>query len=169
MTWALENFPVWLMLVVLAITQPKLSRFTLIVLLLHALVLMVGGHYTYAKVPAGFWVQDLLNFSRNPYDRLGHFMQGFSPAILLYELLSKKSLLKASKLLPLIVISFCLAFSALYELFEWAAAMTLGQGADEFLGTQGDPWDTQSDMFMALIGASLAVALFQVKKSKIAA
>ena len=124
---------------------------------LHGLILMVGGAYSYARVPAGFVVQEWLGLARNPYDRLGHFAQGFVPAIVLRELLLRWGGLRRGALSTLLVVACCLAVSASYELIEFGAAMALGQGADEFLGTQGDPWDTQWDMLMCLIGAIVAV------------
>jgi putative membrane protein len=157
-TWLLENLPVFALLPVVLVYQPKvrLTRFTLRLLVVHALVLMVGGYYTYAQVPLGFWMQGAFGFSRNHYDRIGHFMQGFVPAIVFRELLLKKSPLVRGKLLTCIVVSICLALSAVWELLEWLSAVVLGQGADAFLGTQGDPWDTQEDMAMALVGALVA-------------
>lgn len=161
-TWFLENAPVFIILPYLFYLHPRIqiTKLTFTVLFVHAIVLIVGGHYSYAEVPAGFWVQEAFGFERNHYDRLGHFMQGFGPAIALRELLLKQSYLKTGKLLSLIVLSMCLAFSALYELIEWWAAVLLGQGADAFLGTQGDVWDTQWDMFLAMIGATVALAAF---------
>ncbi|RYZ52494.1 MAG: DUF2238 domain-containing protein [Proteobacteria bacterium] len=161
-TWAMENAPIFIILPLVIYFQPrlKLSAWTLRFMFLHALVLMLGGYYTYAKVPLGFWIQDLFGLARNHYDRLGHFFQGFVPALVFREILFKKSLLRKSKLLSLVTVSFCLAFSAIYELMEWLAAVIMGQGADAFLGTQGDMWDTQSDMLMALIGAILAMLIF---------
>ncbi|QDO99575.1 DUF2238 domain-containing protein [Ferrovibrio terrae] len=126
---------------------------------LHGLILMLGGAYTYARVPLGFWLQDWLSLERNPYDRIGHLAQGFVPAIVARELLIRVFRIEGRKLIGFLVVCICLAISAVYELIEWAAALSLGQGADEFLGTQGDQWDTQSDMFMALIGALAALAL----------
>ena len=123
---------------------------------LHGLVLMLGGAYTYARVPIGFAVQDWLHLARNPYDRFGHLMQGFVPAIVLRELLIRGGGI-AHRLLAPAVLGFCLAISALYELLEFGAAMALGQGADAFLGTQCDPWDTQWDMLMCLTGAALSL------------
>jgi putative membrane protein len=114
---------------------------------------MVGGHYTYAEVPLGYWMQDCFGFARNNYDKIGHLAQGFIPALLFRELLLRSSPLKQGKLLFTLVVASCLAVSASYELIEWAAAEMMGQGADAFLGTQGYVWDTQSDMLMALIGA----------------
>ena len=123
----------------------------------HALILMLGGHYTYAEVPAGFWVEDALGLARNPYDRLGHFAQGFVPAIVVREVLLRRSPLRPGKWLTLLVLAVCLAISALYELVEWWAALIGGEAADAFLGTQGDQWDTQWDMFVALLGAVTAL------------
>jgi putative membrane protein len=116
-------------------------------------VLMTGGAYTYARVPLGFYLQDWLNLGRNPYDKIGHFFQGFVPALAAREILIRGNYVRGKKMLNFIVICMVLAISATYELIEWASALALGQGAQDFLGTQGDPWDTQSDMFFALIGA----------------
>jgi putative membrane protein len=126
----------------------------------HCCVLMLGGAYTYAHVPMGFWMQDVLGTERNPYDKIGHFMQGFVPALLAREILIRGAFVRGRRMLAFLVVCIVLAVSATYELIEWAAALALGQGADEFLGTQGDPWDTQSDMFLALLGALTALALF---------
>ena len=120
---------------------------------------MLGGHYTYAEVPAGFWLKDALGLARNPYDRLGHFAQGFVPAIVVREVLIRRSPLRPGKWLTFLVLCVCLAISALYELVEWWAALIGGEGADAFLGTQGDQWDTQWDMFVALLGAATALLL----------
>jgi putative membrane protein len=125
----------------------------------HALILMVGGHYTYAEVPLGDRVADALGLTRNPYDRLGHFAQGFVPAIVVRELLIRRSPLRPGKRLVFLVLCVCLAISAAYELFEWWTAVIGGESADAFLGTQGDQWDTQWDLFMALAGAATAQAL----------
>lgn len=118
---------------------------------------MVGGHYTYARVPLGFWLQDALDLARNHYDRIGHFVQGFVPAIIAREILLRRSPLKPGKWLFFLVVTVSLSISASYELVEWAAAVIGGSAADEFLGTQGDVWDTQWDMFMALLGALTAL------------
>jgi putative membrane protein len=128
-------------------------------LFLHALILVVGGHYTYARVPLGFAVQDLLDLARNPYDRLGHFAQGFIPAILAREILLRRSPLEPGRWLFTISVAFCLAFSAFYELIEWWVAVFAGDGSTDFLALQGDPWDTQWDMFSALIGAIVSLTL----------
>jgi putative membrane protein len=125
-------------------------------LAVHALILMVGGHYTYARVPLGFWAQDLFGFARNHYDRLGHFAQGFIPAMLVREILVRTSPLRPGRWLFVLVTAVCLAFSACYEFIEWWTALAGGESAEAFLGTQGDVWDTQWDMFLALIGAITA-------------
>ncbi|HMV54125.1 MAG TPA: DUF2238 domain-containing protein, partial [Rhodocyclaceae bacterium] len=128
-------------------------------LAIHALILIYGGAYTYARVPLGFWMQDWLDLARNPYDRLGHFAQGFVPAIAAREILLRRSPLRPGKWLAFLVVCVCLAISATYELIEWLSAVIMGQGADEFLGTQGDSFDTQADMAMALLGAVIAQAV----------
>jgi putative membrane protein len=160
-TWWMEVFPVLVGLPTLVVTYRRapLSRLLYRLLFLHAVILMVGGHYTYARVPAGFWVQDLWSLARNPYDRLGHFAQGFVPAILAREVLLRASPVGRTKWLPFLVVCVCLAVSACYELIEWWAALLLGGAAESFLGTQGDVWDTQWDMFMALVGAIAALTL----------
>ena len=160
-TWVLEVFPIFLAIPVLVATAKRfpLTPLAYRLLFLHALILMVGGHYTYAKVPLGFWVQDALHLGRNHYDRLGHFAQGFVPAIIARELLLRRSPLQRGKWLFFLVTCVCLAVSASYELIEWLAALLGGSSADAFLGTQGDVWDTQWDMFMALVGALSALVL----------
>ena len=160
-TWLMEVVPV---LVVLPILFATYSRFPLTNLLyslifLHAMVLIVGGAYTYARVPLGFEIAQWFSLDRNPYDKIGHFMQGFVPAIAAREILIRHQILAKGKMLSFIVICIVLAISATYELIEWAAALALGQGAQEFLGTQGYEWDTQSDMFFALIGVITALLL----------
>lgn len=154
-TWWLEVAPVLIALPLLAATYKRFPLTALLywLIVIHAVILMVGGHYTYARVPAGFWVQELLDLSRNHYDRLGHLAQGFIPAILAREILLRTSPLQHGKWLFVIVSCVCLAFSAFYEMIEWWAAVIAGGAADEFLATQGDVWDTQWDMFIALIGA----------------
>jgi putative membrane protein len=136
-----------------------LTPLTYRLIFVHALILILGGHYTYARVPLGFWLQDLLDLSRNHYDRLGHLAQGFIPAILAREVLLRTSPLERGRWLFSLVTSVCLAFSAFYELIEWWAAVIGGEGAESFLGTQGDVWDTQWDMFLALLGALAAQLL----------
>jgi putative membrane protein len=160
-TWVLEVFPVILSVPVLIYAYARF-RFTPLaytLIAIHAIILMVGGKYTYAEVPFGFWMRDLLGFARNHYDRIGHFAQGFVPAIVAREILIRRSPLSRSRWLPFVVICFCLAFSALYELIEFWTALATGEAAEAFLGTQGDPWDTQWDMMLALIGAVMALVL----------
>lgn len=159
MTWALEVFPAVIALPLMWATRKNLELTTLLygLITFHGLILMLGGAYTYAKVPLGFWMQDWFGFTRNNYDKIGHFAQGFIPAIVAREVLIRVFVLFSKRLVIFLCIAICLGFSACYELIEWGAAMVLGQGADEFLGTQGDPWDTQSDMFFALLGATLAL------------
>jgi putative membrane protein len=159
MTWFLETVWVIVGLPVIALTWRRLPLTGLLCGLLaaHALVLSLGGHYTYAEVPLGDWVRDTFGLARNPYDRFGHLMQGFVPAILVRELLSRTSPLRGSRWLAPLTVCACLAFSAVFEMFEWAAAVIGGHAADAFLGTQGDVWDTQWDMFCALIGATVAL------------
>jgi putative membrane protein len=161
MTWAMEVAWVVVALPILIATHGRFPLTPLLyrLLFVHALILILGGYYTYARVPLGFWFADLFDLTRNHYDRLGHLAQGFVPAILAREILARRSPLAGSRWLPVVVVSFCLAFSAFFELIEWWSALILGAGADAFLATQGDPWDTQSDMFCALIGAIAALAL----------
>jgi putative membrane protein len=161
-TWLLEVFPI---LIALPIMWASYRRFPLTTLVygfifIHACVLMVGGAYTYARVPLGFEIAEWFNLSRNPYDKIGHFFQGFVPALLAREILIRGQYVNGQKMLTFIVLCIILAISATYELIEWVSALILGQGADEFLGTQGDAWDTQSDMLLALIGAVTALVLF---------
>ena len=160
-TWWLEVAPVVLALPILYWTRKSfpLTPLAYGLIAVHAVILMVGGHYTYANVPFGFWLQHALDLSRNPYDRIGHFAQGFIPAILAREILLRRSPLKRGAWLSFIVVAICLAISACYEFVEWWTALIAGEGAAAFLGTQGDVWDTQWDMFMALIGATTAVLL----------
>ncbi|MFD5428619.1 DUF2238 domain-containing protein [Streptomyces sp. NPDC127084] len=163
MTWLLEV--VWVLvglpLVVLAWRRFPLTGLLCLLLTAHALVLVLGGHYTYARVPLGEWVQSGLGLDRNPYDRFGHLMQGFVPCILVRELLTRTAPLRGSRWLAPLTVCACLAFSAVFEMFEWASAVIGGHAADDFLATQGDVWDTQWDMFCALIGAVLALLLLR--------
>lgn len=165
MTWWLEVAPVIIGMILLLATWRRFPLTPLLcrLLFIHACILMLGGHYTYAQVPLGFWFQDLFDLSRNHYDRLGHLAQGFVPAILAREILKRRSPLGLDELhgnrwLPLFVTSVCLAFSALFEMFEWWVALLAGARGDAYLATQGDIWDTQWDMFLALIGAIAAQA-----------
>jgi putative membrane protein len=160
-TWFLEVAPVLIALPLLWLAARHMPLTSLLcwLILLHGLVLMVGGHYTYAQVPAGFWVQDWFGFERNHYDRLGHFLQGFEPAILAREILLRKNVVRRGGWLVLFVVAVTLAFSAVYELIEWLVALISEEAAESFLGTQGDVWDTQWDMFMCLLGSLAALGL----------
>lgn len=160
-TWLLEVFPILVVVPLLAVTHRRHPLTSLLygLIFLHALVLMLGGAYTYARVPVGFTLQDLLGLARNPYDRIGHFFQGLVPAMAAREILLRGGYVRGRRMLAFLVCCVVLAISASYEFIEWWAALILGQGAEEFLGTQGDPWDTQWDMFMALTGAIVALAL----------
>ncbi len=159
--WVMEVFPIFIAVPLLALTRTSFRLTTLVYVLIaiHAWVLMIGGHYTYARVPLGFWMQDAFHFTRNHYDRIGHLAQGFIPAMVAREILLRKTPLQRGGWLFFLVTCVCLAISAMYEFIEWGAAVALGQGADEFLATQGDPFDTQSDMLMAWIGSFLAQLL----------
>jgi putative membrane protein len=160
-TWLMEVTPVVIVVPLLLATQKRYPLTPLLYTLIffHAIILMVGGMYTYAKVPIGFEVQEWLNLSRNPYDKLGHFFQGLVPALAAREILVRGGYVNGRKMTSFLVCCIALAISATYELIEWWAALAMGQGADDFLGTQGDPWDTQSDMFCALLGALITVLL----------
>ena len=163
MTWVLEALPVMIALPWLALTLHSFPLTPLVyrLLSLHALILLLGAHYTYAEVPLGIWAQEAFDLQRNHYDRLGHLAQGFIPAIFVRELLLRRSPLVPGPLLFTLVTSACLAFSALYELIEWWTAVLVGDGAVAFLGSQGDPWDAQWDMFLALLGAIAAQLLLK--------
>jgi putative membrane protein len=160
-TWLLEVVPVIIVLPALWATYGRYPLTTVLYagIFVHAVVLMYGGAYTYARVPLGFELQELLGTARNPYDKIGHFLQGFVPALAAREILIRGEFVRGRRMLAFIVACIVLAISATYEFLEWGAALAMGQGADEFLGTQGDQWDTQSDMFFALIGAVAAMAL----------
>jgi putative membrane protein len=160
-TWWLEVAPVFIVAPILIATARTfpLTPLAYRLIAVHALILIVGGHYTYAEVPLGFWLQDTFDFARNHYDRIGHFAQGFVPAIIAREILLRRSPLVPGKWLAFIVCAICVAVSACYEFIEWGSAVVGGGAADAFLGTQGDVWDTQWDMLMALVG-SIAAQLF---------
>lgn len=160
-TWVMEVAPAVIAAPILAATYRRFPLTALAYWLVaaHALVLILGGAYTYARVPPGLWVQDLLGLERNPYDKLGHFMQGFVPAMVAREILLRGRHVAGRRMAFFLCVCVALAVSAVYELIEWWAALALGEGAEEFLGTQGDPWDTQSDIFMALLGALSALGL----------
>ena len=160
-TWWMEVAPVLIAAPLLVITHRRypLTPLLYALIFVHALVLILGGTHTYARVPLGFWLQDLLALERNPYDRIGHFMQGFVPAMVAREILLRGRFVAGARMVGFLSVCVALAVSAIYELIEWGAALALGQGAEEFLGTQGDAWDTQADMFMALVGAVSALLL----------
>jgi len=161
-TWLMEVAPIFIAVPILAFTYRRFPLSSLLygLIFVHAVILIVGGMYSYARVPLGFWIQDMFALSRNPYDKIGHFAQGLVPALVAREILLRNGFVIGRKMAGFLSLCVAMAISACYELIEWAAALALGQGADEFLGTQGDPWDTQSDMFFALIGATVAIVLF---------
>jgi putative membrane protein len=161
-TWVMEVLPVIVALPLLWFTYRRfpLSTLLYVCIFIHAAVLILGGAYTYARVPLGFHLQELFELSRNPYDKIGHFMQGLVPALAVREILLRGRHVNGNRMRAFLVVCVVLAISATYEFIEWGAALAMGQGADEFLGTQGDVWDTQSDMFFALIGAVTALTLF---------
>lgn len=164
-TWWLEVSPVLIGFFALFLAQMRgwqFSNFALVFIGLHMIVLMVGGHYTYALVPIGDWAKETFGFSRNHYDRLGHIMQGLVPAVLFREVMLRNQVIAKRGWLGVLVVCFCMAVSAVYELLEWAAALVSEEASEAFLGTQGDNWDTQADMFCALIGASFAVILLRI-------
>ncbi len=158
-TWFLETVPIMIGMPILWFSAGPFPLTPMLRFLIgvHACILALGGAYTYAEVPLGYWIQDVLDFSRNPYDRIGHLAQGFIPAILAREIILRRTSLKRGAWLSFLTVSVCLAFSAFYELIEWWAALTSGESATAFLGTQGDVWDTQWDMCLALIGACAAL------------
>ena len=171
-TWWMEVFPIFIAVPILAATYRRfpLTPLAYTLIFVHACILMLGGHYTYARVPLGYWIQHALNFSRNPYDRIGHLAQGFVPAIIAREILLRRTPLRPGGWLFFIVCSICLAISACYEFVEWWAALLGGAAATDFLGTQGDVWDTQWDMLMALVGSILAqVSLARVHDRQLSA
>jgi putative membrane protein len=160
-TWAMEVAPVVVVLVILWATQRRFPLTPLLyaLIFIHSCILILGGHYSYARVPLGDWLQQVFALPRNPYDGIGHFAQGFIPAIAARELLLRHTGLARGAWLFMVIVLACLGVSAAYELIEWGAAVALGQGAEEFLGTQGDPWDTQKDMALAGLGAAAALLL----------
>jgi putative membrane protein len=162
-TWMLETAPALIALIALFMTRQKfrLTDLAYNLILAHSLILMVGAHYTYAEVPLFDWLQDVFNLERNNYDKVGHLAQGFVPAIIAREILIRNHVLLNSKWLNFFIVCICLAISAVYELLEWCVALVSSEAAEAFLGTQGDHWDTQSDMAFALLGAILALALLR--------
>lgn len=170
-TWFLEVFPALIGVALILAFRHRfpLTPLLLTLLLIHAIILMVGGHYTYSEVPLGFWMERAFGFERNHYDRIGHIAQGFVPAMITREVLIRLRVVRGRGWLYTIVVAMCLAISALYELLEWGVAVASGAKSDAFLGTQGDVWDTQKDMFMALLGAMTAPLLLgQVHDRQIA-
>lgn len=167
-TWFLEVLPALIGLGALAVSYPKFKFTTLAytLILIHCIILMIGGHYTYAEVPAFNWLRDTFDLGRNNYDKVGHFAQGFIPAIIAREILIRRNVINGPYWLAFLVVCFCLAFSAFYELIEWQVALTTGESAEAFLGTQGYVWDTQSDMALALIGATLALLTLSTVHSR---
>jgi len=162
LTWVLETFPFMMALPVLLLTYKRfpLTNLTYTLIAIHAMILMLGAHYSYAKVPLGFWMEDWFGWTRNNYDKIGHFMQGFAPAIYVREILVRTSPLKPGKWLGFISVAVPLAFSALYEIIEWLASLSDPTDTEAFLGTQGYIWDTQTDMFLCLVGSVVALLLF---------
>jgi putative membrane protein len=160
-TWMLEVAPAIVGAAILLATRKRfpLTRLAYVLILIHCVILMVGGHYTYAEVPVGDWFRDLFDPPRNNYDKLGHLAQGFIPAIVAREVVIRLDVFNSAAWRNFFIVCFCLAVSAFYELIEWWVALMSDEAADAFLGTQGYIWDTQSDMFLALIGAVLALAL----------
>lgn len=169
MTWWLEVSPVFIGFIALFIAQMKgwrLSNVAIVLIALHMIVLMIGGKYTYALVPIGEWAREVFGFSRNHYDRLGHLMQGLVPAIVCREVFVRNRVVARRGWLAFLTVCFCLAVSAVYELIEWATALISKEASESFLGTQGDHWDTQNDMFCALIGATAAVILLRIPHNR---
>lgn len=161
-TWTLEVFPAFIALAALGLTYPRFQFTSAVYFLIffHACILFVGGHYTYERVPLFNWVRDYSHLARNDFDRVGHFAQGFVPAFVAREVLLRNKIVLKRGWLFYIVLSICLAISAAYELLEWRVSVATGSAADSFLGTQGDPWDTQEDMATAGIGALIALLFF---------
>ena len=161
-TWFLECIPAFLGVLILMLTYHKFrfSNFTYVMIFIHCLILIIGGHYTYAEVPLFDWIKTTFHQSRNNYDKVGHFAQGFIPALIVREIFVRKQVVHGKGWLTFIIVSISLAISAFYELIEWFVSINTGESGDAFLGTQGDIWDTQSDMLTALIGAVVAIVLF---------
>jgi len=160
-TWILEVFPGIIGFLILTITfkRFRFSYLTYIFILIHCYILFVGGHYTYAQVPLFDWIKEVFHQTRNNYDKVGHFAQGFVPAMIIRELFVRLKVVNNGKWLPFLTVCVCMSISALYEFFEWFVAVVSGQSSEAFLGTQGDVWDTQSDMLFAAIGA-ICMVLF---------
>jgi len=167
-TWFLEVIPAIVGWIILILTHKRFefTRFVYILIVIHSLILIVGGHYTYAEVPLFNWIRDYFDLSRNYYDKVGHFFQGFVPALIVRELFLKLKAINKRGWLFFICISICMFISSFYELIEWFMAVVQGQSAEAFLGLQGDEWDAQSDMLMALIGSTLALIIFSRYQDK---
>jgi len=167
-TWFLEVIPALLGFVVLTVTYKRFtfSNFTYFFILLHCIILFVGGHYTYAEVPLFDWIKEVFHQSRNNYDKVGHFAQGFVPAMIIRELFIRKAVIANKSFFNFIIVAICLAISAAYEWIEWIVSICTGDGGDAFLGTQGYVWDTQSDMLYATIGAVCMLLLFSKFQDK---
>jgi len=161
-TWFMEVAPIFIAAPIMIATYRRfpLTDMLYMIIAVHALVLIFGGAYTYARVPLGDWLERLLALDRNPYDRIGHFMQGLTPALLAREIFLRGGYVAGRRMIPFLCVCVAMTVSACYELIEWWAALALGQGAEAFLGTQGDIWDTQGDMFSALIGSIVGLAVF---------
>lgn len=161
LTWVLETLPFMIALPLMLLTYKRfpLTSLSYTLIAIHAMILMLGGHYAYAKVPLGFWMEDWFGWTRNNYDKIGHFMQGFGPAIYTREIMARTSPLRRGRWLGLVSVAIPLAFSALYEIIEWLASLSNPTDTEAFLGTQGYLWDTQTDMFWCLIGATAALVL----------
>jgi putative membrane protein len=158
-TWFLEIFPILIVIPILIASNRRfpLTNLLYVLVLVHSVILMIGGHYTYALVPVGDWVRDIFQLARNDYDRFGHFAQGFIPAIAAREILIRTSPLRPGAWLNFLTVCVCMAISVTYEFIEWWVALATGEAADSFLGSQGDVWDTQWDMFLATVGAISAI------------
>jgi putative membrane protein len=169
LTWVLETLPFMIALPIMLLTSKRfpLTNLTYTLIAIHATILMLGAHYSYAKVPLGFWMEDWFGWTRNNYDKIGHFMQGFAPAIYVREIVTRTSPLKPGKWLNFMSIAVPLAFSALYEIIEWLASLSNPTDTEAFLGTQGYIWDTQSDMFWCLIGSVVALILLAKLHNKV--
>ncbi|MEN6331410.1 MAG: DUF2238 domain-containing protein [Smithella sp.] len=161
LTWVLETAPFMIALPIMLLTYRRfpLTNLTYTLIAVHAMILMLGGHYSYSKVPLGFWMEDWFGWTRNNYDKIGHFMQGFGPAIYAREIIARTSPVKSGKWLNFMSVAVPLAFSALYEIIEWLASLSNPTDTEAFLGTQGYIWDTQTDMFWCLIGSIVALLL----------
>ena len=161
LTWFLETLPFMIALPIMLVTYKRfpLSNLTYTLIAVHAMILMLGAHYSYAKVPLGFWMEDWFGWTRNNYDKIGHFMQGFGPAIYTREIIARTSPIRRGKWLGFMSVAVPMAFSALYEIFEWLASLFNPNDTEAFLGTQGYIYDTQSDMFLCLVGSIAALVL----------